>query len=862
MSSRILRSLALVLCAFDAFAQAHLVKDIRPLGSPNGSAVQPMATAGNLSFFAATLPSSGIELWKTDGTSAGTQLVRDICPGVCSSLPEYVPFGIALGNRIAFVANDGVHGREMWASDGTESGTVMLADVNPGSGSGAPATFITIAGSLLYFDGVSPTSGRELWCSDGTPGGTHLVTDLNPGSSTSFPTALGSFGSRLLFRAFDGTTNGIYISDGTQSGTHFVNPLTPTRGMTFGSNVLMTVHETDQSWSLWKSDGTSAGTLLVKGGFKTAPDQMTVVGNAVYFTAADAISGTDIWRTDGTTGGTSLIIAGLSNIIWTRAFGSNLLFTINDGGVTGAQVWISDGTTTGTREIQELQDVELGVTVGQRHLFPARDAYHGWELWTTDGTTAGTQLVSDIYPGAGWGLTNALYLIPRPGGVFFPGDDGVHGAEPWVSDGSAAGTHLVKDVRPDTSLGSSPSLFGALDGKLLFTAIDGASFPSVWTSDGTATGTFSLATFLAPPVGAAAADHYYYFSVYGGAVPGDLWRSDGTSAGTIRLYHSDLLIWQVSNIVPLHGKAFFLATDAAHGGEPWISDGSVEGTHVLADLNPGDSTSYPSAPSSVGDYVYFQANERAYRTDGTESGTVPITNTLDAAQSRQPHAFTKAGGSVYFLSNYDNGLNLWRTDMTTTQAQFVSHLNIRIVPLAMWSAGGGVMFFGDGALWRSDGTSAGTVKVLDNAFSCNSVDEVTSGGGVLYWYRYPGTAPELWRSDGTIPGTFKLASLDSPDTSQTCSTHATLYADGHLYFIGSDAAHGDEPWISDGTVAGTRLLADVNPGAPSSNPGPFLKIGATLYFAASEPGAGRELWAITEPDCVAPCTLRRRAVRA
>lgn len=183
----------------------------------------------------------------------------------------------------------------------------------------------------------------------------------------------------------------------------------------------------------------------------------------------------------------------------------------------------------------------------------------------------------------------------------------------------------------------------------------------------------------------------------------------------------------------------------------------------------------------------------------------------------------------------------------------------------MWSAGGGLMFFVNGALWRSDGTDAGTVKVLDKAegLNCTEESDTIVGDGILYWYKYDvaSLTPELWRSDGTVPGTFKLATFDGPyaESMQNCYPISMAYDDRHLYFVGRDPVHGAEPWISDGTVGGTHLLDDVNPGAGNSDPNSFLKIGPTLYFAATHPSVGQELWAITDPDC-ASCTLRRRAV--
>ena len=82
----------------------------------------------------------------------------------------------------------------MWKSDGTEAGTVLVKDINPGSfypgfpyGS-FPGDFTEWAESL-FFSAIDRTNGRELWKTDGTEAGTVLVKDINPGSSYGFPTA-------------------------------------------------------------------------------------------------------------------------------------------------------------------------------------------------------------------------------------------------------------------------------------------------------------------------------------------------------------------------------------------------------------------------------------------------------------------------------------------------------------------------------------------------------------------------------------------------------------------------------------------------------------------------------------------------
>ena len=174
-----------------------LVKDIRPGSS--SSSPRNLTALGNTLFFTADDGVNGIELWKSDGTAAGTVLVKDIGPGSSSSPSNLT----AVGNTLFFSANNGVNGEELWKSDGTAAGTVLVKDISPGSSSSFPRN-LTAVGNTLFFSAFDSVNGYELWKSDGTAAGTVLVKDISPGSSSSFPSNLTAVGNTLFFRADDG----------------------------------------------------------------------------------------------------------------------------------------------------------------------------------------------------------------------------------------------------------------------------------------------------------------------------------------------------------------------------------------------------------------------------------------------------------------------------------------------------------------------------------------------------------------------------------------------------------------------------------------------------------------------------------
>jgi ELWxxDGT repeat protein len=189
-----------------------LVRDIAADGS---SFPQQMTNVAGTLFFAADDGIHGYELWKSDGTEAGTVLVRDIAVEG-SSGPQQLT---NLAGTLFFAADDGIHGVELWKSDGTEAGTVLVRDIRPGGASGSPewATYDdnsnrydvddAIVAGTLYFTADDGVHGRELWRTDGTPAGTRLMHDIVPGPPASSIGQITAIGPRVFFSA-DGSTLG------------------------------------------------------------------------------------------------------------------------------------------------------------------------------------------------------------------------------------------------------------------------------------------------------------------------------------------------------------------------------------------------------------------------------------------------------------------------------------------------------------------------------------------------------------------------------------------------------------------------------------------------------------------------------
>jgi ELWxxDGT repeat protein len=114
---------------------------------------------GGTLFFRAFDFSQGSELWKSNGTSSGTALVKDIFPGGAGSNPSNLT---NVSGTLFFSADDGSHGYELWQSNGTSSGTVMLKDINPGF-AGSDPKYLTNVSGHLFFAANDGSHGYQLW---------------------------------------------------------------------------------------------------------------------------------------------------------------------------------------------------------------------------------------------------------------------------------------------------------------------------------------------------------------------------------------------------------------------------------------------------------------------------------------------------------------------------------------------------------------------------------------------------------------------------------------------------------------------------------------------------------------------------
>ncbi|KOS06836.1 hypothetical protein AM493_12975 [Flavobacterium akiainvivens] len=759
------------------------------------------------------------------GSGADRSLyVYDEQTGILQNLPSavegmntYIEDGNfkMVGNTLFFTHSGGSYQYILFKSDGTPEGTQPVKIISSNGGGNTSMDNFTAYNGSLFFTAKNEANGVELWTSDGTEAGTHIVKDINPGVPDSYPSSLFVFNGLLYF-------NAVTVENG---------------------------------YELWKTDGTEEGTTMVKdmhpGPTGGAGGASVVFNNHFYFSANDGVNGYQLWESDGTSQGTQMfttiaqegINGGISNI---TLLDNYFVFQCNIGG--SYHLWRSDGTVAGTYLLKAVNPLEDGFTSFDQFAILNNQVYFVGDgfldktkLWKTDGTVAGTQQVVNMEDISG----GNIYKLTSSGGylIFSSPLQGQNNSNPWVSNGTSTGTQLLNNLNLNVNTG----------GEMKFT-----------------------------PVG----NNIVYFQVDSDLNGVELWKTDGTAANTQILVdvshrYSGLVgdgVEQSAQI--LNDKLVFMGNDGVNGQEPFVTDGTYEGTYMLNniyDLDGGGSIGFTNESNTgiftkAGDKLFFNArnNEHGgeiYVTDGTAGGTVLVKDIRPGAADAVTGYtyFMEYNGVFYFKANDGvHGNELWRSDGTEVGTYLLKDIypglqsGITAVNSYTYISkncavfNGFLYFVADDdtgtAVWRTDGTEGGTVKVitlLSDQGVNNGVTIIGATDDKLYLLsQYVYTSYDsntLWSSDGTQDGTMIVDSYlitGSTQFKKTCILNNELY-----YNVWTN--QGCCIYKTDGSVEGTvlvksDLIADNKTISFMKPCGDRVYFGVTSGLFSSE--HSRELW--------------------
>ena len=732
-----------------------------------------------------------------------------------SSLPKHLH---AHNGVLYFVADDGIHGREIWryvpAKAPEELGECSLVyDLMPGPENSNCEGFFSV-GEYLYFMAEVPHTKRLPFLLRPDEDEPKTIRD-DQGDFVSDPQFLGANSEYIYMTATDRREERmLYV---LRHGETLADPVA-SLGRQWSWGRVSTMGNDGALYyfvgsTLFRMQDTTPVELvyLVSGGNLGVIGSITSLGDYVIFVGADEAHGRELWRTDGTPEGTVLVkdIAkgpDSSRITGFYEWRGELYFPADDG-ECGKELWKTDGTPEGT---MLLKDHFLGPSDGDPHYFAstdqwlfylAHDGTHGKELWRTGGTPESTVLVADLRPGPLG--SNPWQLTAFNGELYFCADSAAYGQEIFISDGTAKGTRVLKDIVPGAG-NSGPHNLTVLGDLLFFTCDDGIHGEELWVTDGTLEGTM------------LAADIY-----------------------PIRLNPSS----SPRDLTAVGERVFFTVYHQRWGKELWVSDGTFEGTRLVRDIAPGPAGSSPLNLTAVGDQLYFSAHtdthgRELWVSDGTANGTRLVRDIRSGPEGSTPHHLCTDGEALFFAARDDTGNErIWRYmpfDASMVAAQAPEYAEAHI---------GGIFYLfekvyaylvdedGDAHLCRVADEQGELELVIEHN---SKVDAETLRKAVAQEFSTPD-------AETVALSKAQLARLIHPPCPHH-KTGVTLEMGETLLCVLHIPGYGAELCRIERNPPGIRLVRDIFPGPASSSPSHLCEAGGRAYFSAEHPTEGPMLW--------------------
>ncbi len=740
-----------------------------------GSAVLHTAAFGRDLLFLRSLGEERLEVWRSNGTKAGTRRLAQLA----TSAPGLPTVLVPAAGRVYFMFQ-GFNRKELWTSDGTKAGTRFVAGFPNLSQSYTPAPIAV--GSRLFFVANDADVGFELWTSDGTSAGTRLVRDLVPGRRSTAFSFLAAGRDALFFSTISLDGEKLWRSDGTEAGTVRL-PAPAGFGLEavapLGRDLLFY-----QGLALWRTSGDGPPLRLADGLFGCGAPAS--VGNILYFPADDSDHGCELWRTDGTPEGTALafdIVPGMpSSQPDPHALGDRLLLFVP----ALSEIWVAEANRARPlrRPHHEFRSGAPAflTPLGSGLVFGANGDLRR-ALWRTDGSADGT-LPIETGPGSSFRTAFPRDLITLGPRLAFLS---LAGIEIWDgSDPQASPVLLAPD--PSGYSMDGHSLFHLGQRAYWLNLTPNVQFPAVpqvelWTTDGTSAGTALVRNLFPAPLSLFAGAGYYvpeffavesesalaFFFYYQGS---EIWTTDGTANRTQKIFDLSAADDEASARYFLSGVPFaegfrFTTWGPQSGIQFWQTDGTPEGARVVDRIN---SLSLPRQLTRNGNLAFFTAADGAgtelWVSDATPFGARRVRDIARGPASSFPQELTVVGGRLFFTADDGiHGRELWSSDGTTAGTLMVADIapgSATSFPQHLAAIGGGeipvrLAFAADDGRhglepWTApaDGSGASFFADVAPGEPSSSPAEFTSVGNRLYFAAGTRrTGRELWKA--TLP---------------------------------------------------------------------------------------------------------------
>ncbi|WP_020528641.1 T9SS type A sorting domain-containing protein [Flexithrix dorotheae] len=732
----------------------------------------------------------------------------------------------SFNNYLFFVAEHSRYGREIWVSNGTGDSTFLLKDINPGTGSGIWSfnSQSTIMGNKLYFTAYNEEEGTQIWSTDGTPIGTEKLVH---------------FHDKAIF------------------------------GLTTINDKFYFLLKQNANLEVWWSDGTGAGTQLIKGNIsiQNNPTYQGKAGNTFIFVFEQPqTKNTNVWRSDGSVEGTYSILSGIdgngagpggtNGLTQFVELNEELYFVIRSSSIfsypKSVGIIKTDGTREGTKPVEavhegstRLIDLADAKKVGNKLYFSFYEFdYNRLFIWEHDGSTDATIKIFD-YSGSSY---------------FTPSNLMNHGEELLFTCGTPENTTALftyntlseelKNVenipQPTDEISwfidnvDAAEIIG-VEKEFLITLPSRRGLNKIVRTDLSSFNTYTVPELAGIRTTFPLNDNVFFQKAFGN------WGMELGKYNLITGLESVKNINEVKkgisleNQIKIEDKILYSGTiDSIQSFGLFSFDGNLNVVKPNSYKITGQHDFF-----TFQDKIYFSGyNEvigyELFQTDGNTFSLVE--DIIEGRNWSGPHLFQEFKETLYFIVRKDKERYLAKLEddkVEMIKSFGTNSYNIGFSPEEVISSDNSMYFMVSAAgedIWISDGTAEGTLKIKD-FYKCEGLSLLNQN---ICYLAY-GQGDDFFRFYNIDKnGVEETFNLEIPKSSLV---ENFIQFNNELFFTEFSKTNRYTLWKSDGTKEGTTPIKKLyEKKLASTRSFGFTVFKDKLFFSALNPGNGIELW--------------------